>query len=236
MNSACGEPTAPAGRAATVVEAIEAIRRRPGVYAVTCTGGIIVDCPGEVLARWALHAGQILSDSVLAELKGEAESTLARQAALRLLAAAGRTAAELLAALIKRGFSDRAAAQAVARMKELGYIDDLAYARRLAETLHSGGKRGLPGIKAELSRRGVPAELIPPALASIAEEDERATALALATRKMSAYAGLEAASARRKLAGFLARRGYGYETVQWCLSQLQVAGGEDDQQVDSPSW
>jgi regulatory protein len=59
--------------------------------------------------------------------------------ALRLLAARSRTEAELLRALAARSIPEADRASAVARLRELGYMDDAAVASGRARTLLSQG-------------------------------------------------------------------------------------------------
>ena len=59
--------------------------------------------------------------------------------ALRLLARRAYTAAEMEAALERAGVSERERAEAVARLRELGYMDDLEVARARARTLLGRG-------------------------------------------------------------------------------------------------
>ena len=59
--------------------------------------------------------------------------------ALRLLARRAYTAAEMQAALEKAGVSAGERAEAVARLRELGYMDDLEVARTRARTLLGRG-------------------------------------------------------------------------------------------------
>src|SRR5712675_2471418 len=55
--------------------------------------------------------------------------------ALRLLARRAYTATEMEAALARAGVAERERAEAVARLRELGYMDDLEVARARARTL-----------------------------------------------------------------------------------------------------
>ena len=59
--------------------------------------------------------------------------------ALRLLAARARTAAELERALARAGHPDEERASAMARLRELGYMDDATVAEGRARTLLASG-------------------------------------------------------------------------------------------------
>ncbi|MDR3224682.1 MAG: RecX family transcriptional regulator [Clostridiales Family XIII bacterium] len=99
---------------------------------------------------------------------------------------------------------------AVARLKELGYIDDKAYAERYLEVLIDK-KRGRRRIREEMRRRGIDVALIDETIsAGFADEIERENAVAL-TEKI--IAGLPEGTDRRFAAQRISRRliGQGYQ-------------------------
>src|SRR5438128_11469366 len=77
--------------------------------------------------------------------------------ALRLLARKARTEKEMHLALEKAGVSEGERAEAVARLRELGYMDDMEVARGRARTLLGRGRlRGSPSagsVSREWARR-----------------------------------------------------------------------------------
>lgn len=106
--------------------------------------------------------------------------------ALKLLAARSRTAQELLAALQRAGYPEDERKSALARLRELGYMDDREVARARARS------RVLSGDAPRVAARRLEAQGIP---GSIAEE---------AAREAAGEAGEEELAARalqRKLRG-----------------------------------
>jgi regulatory protein len=89
--------------------------------------------------------------------------------ALRLLARRARTEAQLDRALEKAGFSSEERKSAVARMKELGYIDDRALARQRARALLERGK-GPRFVTRKLVSQGVAMDDARAAAAEVAKE------------------------------------------------------------------
>ncbi|KAF2415672.1 hypothetical protein B2K11_19110 [Microbacterium sp. B35-30] len=91
---------------------------------------------------------------------------------------------------------------------ERGYLDDM----RLAEqVVHSGVDRkgqGRQVIAQSLAKRGVPRDVADAALAELPDDDAE-RALEFARSKAGSLRGLERDVALRRLAGQLARRGYG---------------------------
>jgi regulatory protein len=145
-----------------------------------------------------------------ATLDGErAGSTdAAHAAALRLLTSRARTRAELRQRLEDRGFEATAVAEALERLERVGLVDDAALAQTVAE---GRAERGLnaPAIAAELRDRGVdPAVAERAANAAVPAEDRADRCRQVAQARLAQLAGLPASTQLRRLATYLARRGY----------------------------
>jgi regulatory protein len=93
----------------------------------------------------------------------------ASEKALQLLARSARTEAQLDRALEQRGYSAEERKSALARMKELGYIDDRELARLRARSLLERGK-GPRFVTRKLAAQGVPLEDARAAAAELARE------------------------------------------------------------------
>lgn len=81
----------------------------------------------------------------------------ARAAAETLLARRAYSAQGLLDKLLEKGFGEPEAGRAVERLRELGYLDDEAYAQNLADSLARRGY-GARRIKQTLKAKGVDGE------------------------------------------------------------------------------
>jgi len=91
---------------------------------------------------------------------------------------------------------------------ERGYLDD---ARLAEQVVHAGVDRkgqGRQAISQSLAKRGVPRDVADAALAELPDDDAE-RALEFARSKAGSMRGLERDVALRRLAGQLARRGYG---------------------------
>jgi SOS response regulatory protein OraA/RecX len=91
--------------------------------------------------------------------------------ALRALRAADRSRAELDARLERQGIEETARRETLDSLERLGYLDDARTAALRAERLADRGY-GDAYIRADLERRGLPAEA---ALGALEPEAERAT-------------------------------------------------------------
>ena len=103
--------------------------------------------------------------------------------ALRLLARRAYTAAEMEAALERAGVSERERAEAVARLRELGYMDDLEVARARARTLL--GRGAAPRLaERRLGEQGVAAAQARAAVGEAAQGASEVELLERALRKV----------------------------------------------------
>ena len=101
-------------------------------------------------------------------------------AGLRLLAIRAHSRVELRRKLDRRGYASAELDATIARLSELGYLDDVAFAaghvRRRAST------RGSRALSAELAARGVPRDVAAAALDGLDGAAELAAATRLAER------------------------------------------------------
>jgi regulatory protein len=146
-------------------------------------------------------------------------------AAGRLLTARRRSVAELRSRLLDQGHPAEGVAQVLARLQAAGLLDDAALA---AAYVHDGSRlkgHGRFRLRRELAAAGLAPELIDSVLdRDYPPEDEAAVALELARRRAPRLAGLPPEVARRRLAGFLERRGLAAGAVWAALDAVLPRG------------
>ena len=147
--------------------------------------------------------------------------SVARTIALRKLAAQARTRHELDQALRKKKVPDEAAAAVLDRLEEVGLVDDQAFAQDWVASRQQRRHLSKTALRRELQAKGVDRDHLDEALATIDTDDELAAAQALATKKAAAMRGLEPMVRDRRLAGALARRGFGSGIISTVLSELR---------------
>lgn len=145
-----------------------------------------------------------------APLDGEraASGDAAHAAALRMLSTRARTRAELERRLQERGFAPAAVAETLERLERVGLVDDQALAMMVAE---GRARRGLdaPVIASELRDRGVDPTLADRAAqAAVPADDRSERCRQVAEARLAQLDGLPPATQLRRLAAYLARRGY----------------------------
>lgn len=101
-------------------------------------------------------------------------------AGLRLLSRRAHSRVELRRKLARRGFDPETIDSVVARLTELGYLDDGAFAAGLVR--RRAALRGPLALSAELAARGVDRHLVDAALGTFGVDEQLASATRLAER------------------------------------------------------
>ena len=109
----------------------------------------------EVFAREGISAGTPIDPEREAHLLTRSELVLARLRALSLLSRSAQTRQGLTRKLRARGFSAAAVAHAIARVSELGYLDDRAFAESWVQARIAQRRDGVKALTLGLMRRGV---------------------------------------------------------------------------------
>ena len=160
------------------------------------------------------------------------DAAAALEIALRFLGTRPRTRWELERRLRRAGVSEEVLDGALARLTELGYLDDEAFARYWAEQRDRHAPRGRRLVEAELRQRGVPRDVIellrsePPGRRP---EDEALPETELQRARIALMGHLRGRplpddrKALQRIGMFLMRRGFDSETVRAVLRQ---AGGD----------
>jgi regulatory protein len=201
------------------ITAIRQQERDPNRVSVFIDGEFAFGLGASLTLAEGLAVGDDLSSERVAALRARDEVGRATEAALRLVAQRPRSVHELRDRLRRREFAPESIEAAVERLTEWRYVDDTDFARLWVEHRERHRPRGRRLLEAELRQKGVDREIVREAL-DAAEIDEFAAALELGRAKLRGYAGLEAVVVRRRLGGYLARRGYQAETVRRVLASL----------------
>ena len=177
-----------------------------------------------ITAAW-LHVGQQLSSEKISQLKAQDTQEVAYQRALRLLSFRPRSSAEMRQRLKRIGFTEEVIDSALGRLLRSGLVDDARFAKEWAENRNEFRPRSRRALEYEMRQRGLDREEIDRALEGL---DESSLALQAARKHARKLQGLTAAEFYRKLYGFLARRGFGYETAKPAVEQAWVEYGQQE--------
>lgn len=182
-------------------------------------------------AREALAAAEAAaSGSGLAGARPDRQETdpdphaIARKIVLRQLAMGPRTRQQLSDKLRDRGCDPQVAARVLDRMSEVGLVDDESYAEMFVRSKQETKGLASSALRHELRQKGVADHVVDAALEEIDPEREKDQARALVARRLRTMRGLDRDAQTRRLAGFLARKGYGagvsYQVIREALDGL----------------
>ncbi|MEA3400014.1 MAG: regulatory protein RecX [Armatimonadota bacterium] len=132
-----------------------------------------------------------------------------KSAALRLLASRARPREYLTRRLLDKGLARDAVEEVLDDLERAGYIDDEQYARDRIDELLRQSKRGARALTHKLIQEGLPRETAEQLVAERLEgEDMLQWALEVARERAGRLRGVEPDTARRRLYGYLSRRGF----------------------------
>lgn len=193
------------------ITALQPQKRNSRRVAVFLDGTFLFGLSAQTVRATGLRVGMEVDRATLDRIAREEQLLQARNYAFRLLSYKARTTAELKQRLGRKGFGPEIVAATLDRLRELRLLDDEGFARQFVEDRVRVGHRGRLRIRAELAKRGIERGQIEAALADA--PDEVAAAQAVADKYRRRNRRLEPAVLRRRLYGFLARRGFTRDTI-----------------------
>jgi regulatory protein len=194
------------------------------VACVQTTSGHTYHCPKSLLEQMDLETGSTLSTRQLDRIVRADEVHRAKQAALRLLTARGRTAKDLRDRLRKKQeFADDTIAEVINWLEDLGYLDDREYAVDRLQQLASKGKLGRRGLIAKLESEGVDRLVAEEVVYdTISADHEQQWADALVKKRAHRLRDREPDKLKRTVFAYLQRRGFEHDHVMSALDTLQL--------------
>jgi regulatory protein len=162
---------------------------------------------GDVAAGVRAWAGEPPPDEEAEGPDADPES-VARTILLDALTGQARSRRELRDKLAKKGVPDELAERLLDRFTEVGLVDDEAFARSWVESRQRSRGLARRALAQELRRKGVTDETARTALDDLDPAVEEAAARELVRKKLRSLRGVDHATATRRLAGLLARKGY----------------------------
>ncbi len=209
----------------------EVRRRRRCLYLLVLDGqdGPTVD--GKTFDESAYREGSAITEEALDGLLKTSEYNRARERALYLLGLRDYACRELEKKLLCEARPE-IAAQVIARLTDVGLLDDERYAARMAQNLSRG--KGYPKrrVAQELQRRGVDRELAGNAAQELEIEDFQ-QALALLEKKY--YNKMNDRPSRDKVMAALARRGFSFDAIRQAFARFDETAQLDFEENDT-SW
>lgn len=170
-----------------------------------------------IVAAW-LKVGMDLSGEKIATLQAQDAFEVAYQQALHFISYRPRSEMEVRQKLAEKGADDLLIERVIGRLKDSRLVGDEQFARTWVDNRSAFRPRSHRMLRYELRQKGVEDEFIQNALQEAVAEPE------LAYQAGSQYArrltGLDWETFRKRLAGFLSRRGFSYGISAPVIRQL----------------
>lgn len=163
-----------------------------------------------------LRIGQQLEAEEIRQLEQAEAGEKAHQRALNFLSYRVRTETEIRRNLAKHDTPEDIVEDVLERLRRNRLVDDAYFAQTWVENRSDFRPRGRRALHSELRQKGIADEIIQDALHDL---DEQALALRAAEKNARKYRRLEWPEFRKKLLGFLARRGFNYDVSAPAVEQ-----------------
>jgi len=170
----------------------------------------------EVVIKEGLQVGQELSASQIEALARSDHFHRCLNAATHYLGYRPRSVFEVRERLQRRGFDDNTIGVVIAKLKEQGLVDDLAFAQFWKENRDSFSPRSQWLTKLELRQKGVADDIIDQVI-KIDDDDSAYRAALSKARRLSRS---DYQDFRRRLGEYLKRRGFGYGVINHTIERV----------------
>jgi len=171
----------------------------------------------ETTLKANLGIGQELGKSALEEMASKDLRQRCFNSAVRFLGYRPRSESEIKQRLIRHGFDNETINNTLVRLKDMGFVDDTAFARFWVENREAFSPRSRRAAKSELKRKGLEAGIIEQAVSEINEKESAYRAAQNRARRLTA---LDYQNFRLRLGQYLGRRGFGYGIISEVVEKV----------------
>jgi regulatory protein len=171
-----------------------------------------------ILAKAGLYAGKLIDQETIDELLLADSRERAHQAAVNFISYRPRSTKEVTDRLLRKGFSAELIQVVVERLRELGLLNDLEFARMFIRDKLRGKPMGRALLRRKLHEKGISfqaTERVVNEYVTDESEQEAATTIAARKLKMSGarFSKLEPAVRQKRIADYLLNRGFSAEVA-----------------------
>lgn len=169
-----------------------------------------------LLVDFDLYVGREILDSDIQKYKEGDDLQKCMEKAFRFLSYRPRSEKEMRDKLSEK-YDETIVKKAMKKLTEYGYVNDAEFARSWVESRKTG--RGKRALAYELVRKGVTKDIIETTLSYLSDDSEFESALEL-VKKRSKFKNLNRDEKYKKIAPFLARRGYSYDIIKRVIAEV----------------
>ena len=165
------------------------------------------------------ESGDADSGDAPAEKGNRRREVRAENVSMHALTRRGMSRWELEKTLLSRELDGEVVEAELDRLEGVGLLDDAALAETFVRTQHDRKGLGRGAITAELRRRHIDQEHIDAALEQVDDDDEQTRATELAVKRAGQLSSYDLETAKRRLHGFLSRKGYSSSVVRAAIDE-----------------
>ena len=176
------------------------------------------------IPKLGLRVGLEIEAEVLQKLIDADEGMRAKNYALELLTDQSYSKSQMGYQLQQKGFGAEAIEITLGDLEQLRHIKDENFAKKWVARRQRSKPKGKRVLAHELANHNIDRTTIDRVLGEIQDADETKLALQVAQQQAKHYQSLSPEVAKRRLHGFLLRRGFDYETIQSVIDRVSIKG------------
>ncbi len=167
-----------------------------------------------------LRVGLEIESQTIEKLIAADEAMRAKNYALDLLREKIYSKSQMTQQLEREGFREQAIKTIIAELIHSGHIRDRLFAEKWVQRRQKSNPRGRTVLKQELIDKGVDPETVEQILTEVKGEEEARLAMQIAQKRVKQYKSLPIHVAKRRLHGFLARRGFESDVILQVIQKV----------------
>lgn len=176
--------------------------------------------PLEILLKYHLNVDKELSEETIKVLKDEDTEERIYARAVNFSTIRPHSEKEIRDWFKRKKVPEDVVEVVFNRLKNLDLVDDLHFSKWWIEQRQTFRPKPKRFIQFELRKKGVKNEIITELLSEWGPENEESIALSIAEKRHKRLTNLPVDEQRKKLSGFLARRGFSWSKVKKVVDQL----------------
>ncbi|HKJ66960.1 MAG TPA: RecX family transcriptional regulator [bacterium] len=193
---------------------IEQQQKNKQRYSVYLDGEFAFGIHQSILLKAGLHTGEELTPDNIADFEKQDALFRAKDASFRLLKYRQRSEAELRKRLLQKSFDEEIVEAIITELTQKDYLNDEEFARLYSEDLLTRKHIGPLRMRAELSKKQVPEEIIERTIQTMYQKyDEYDLARKAAEKKLRTLTRVDNETAHRRVTNYLVRRGFDWDII-----------------------
>ncbi len=183
----------------------------------------------EVYIKSGIRKGMELTEEHIEELLIEDQFSKGLNSAVHFLSYRMRSIQEVDQYLSKREIDPVTRKAVIGRLQEMGYLNDLDFAKMFIRSKIATTKKGPKALKQELHQKGVSGKTIEEALMVYPQDEQIEEATNLVQKKVKQYKKLSENALKQKLAQVLQQKGFSWSVIEQAIEKASLEKDEEEE-------